>query len=84
MIIQSGIVEVVYVSDKYSQDVHVLASKRMLTMAGVRSNALRTIAYICNRDDNDDDYGSYNTDDDVDCDNDDNGDVDDCDYDDGY
>lgn len=39
MIIQSGIVEVVFVSDKYSHDEHVRASKRMLTMAGVSMHA---------------------------------------------
>lgn len=35
-IIQSGIAEVVYMSDKYSESDSVLASKRMFTTAGVK------------------------------------------------
>lgn len=35
-IIQSGIAEVVYMSDKYSDSDSVLASKRMFTTAGVK------------------------------------------------
>lgn len=35
-IIQSGIKEVVYISDKYSESESVIASKRMLTSAGVK------------------------------------------------
>ena len=37
VIIQSGIVEVVYMSDKYHDTPAMQASKRMLTMAKVRS-----------------------------------------------
>ena len=39
-IIQSGIREVVYLSDKYADTDSVLASKRMLTSAGVRLRRL--------------------------------------------
>lgn len=35
-IIQSGIKEVVYISDKYAESESVIASKRMLTSAGVK------------------------------------------------
>lgn len=35
-IIQSGIAEIVYMSDKYSESDSVLASKRMFTTAGVK------------------------------------------------
>lgn len=35
LIIQSGIREVVYVSDKYAKTKSIIASKRMLDMAGV-------------------------------------------------
>lgn len=34
-IIQSGIKEVIYISDKYAEDDLVKASKRMLTCAGI-------------------------------------------------
>ena len=41
-IIQSGIREVVYISDKYAQTDSVRASKRMLDHAGVRYRRLET------------------------------------------
>ena len=41
-IIQAGIKEVVYLSDKYGQTPMTLASKRMLTAAGVATRALET------------------------------------------
>ena len=41
-IIQSGIKEVLYLSDKYSDSPTTLASKRMLTAAGVKFTRLRT------------------------------------------
>jgi dCMP deaminase len=37
LIIQSGITEVVYLSDKYQETPSMQASRRMLTMAGVSS-----------------------------------------------
>jgi dCMP deaminase len=36
IIIQSGISEVVYMSDKYHDDYHVVASRRMLEVSGVK------------------------------------------------
>ena len=41
-IIQSGIAEVVYMSDKYSDSDSVLASKRMFTTAGVKFREYNT------------------------------------------
>ena len=41
-IIQSGVKEVVYLSDKYSDTMGNLASKRMLSAAGVRYTQLKT------------------------------------------
>jgi dCMP deaminase len=41
-IIQAGIREVVYISDKYAQTDSVRASKRMLDHAGVRYRRLET------------------------------------------
>ena len=38
-IIQSGIKEVIYISDKYQHSPNVIASKRMLTAAGVKLTA---------------------------------------------
>ena len=40
-IIQSGVKEVLYLSDKYSDSMATLASKRMLTSAGVKYTQLR-------------------------------------------
>lgn len=40
LLIQSGIKEIVYLSDKYSQTDNVKASKRMLDMAGVKYRKL--------------------------------------------
>jgi dCMP deaminase len=40
MIIQSGIGEVVYLSDKYHDTPSMQASRRMMTMAGVRSSSV--------------------------------------------
>lgn len=42
-IIQSGISEVVYESDKYAEDTKVLASKRMLQSAGVSFRQVDTV-----------------------------------------
>ena len=42
-IIQSGISEVVYESDKYAEDTKVLASKRMLQSAGVDIRQVDTV-----------------------------------------
>ena len=42
-IIQSGISEVVYESDKYAEDTKVLASKRMLQSAGVSLRQVDTV-----------------------------------------
>jgi dCMP deaminase len=42
VIIQSGIKEIVYLSDKYGKSESVLASKRMLNMAGVQYRQLNT------------------------------------------
>ena len=42
-IIQSGISEVVYESDKYAEDTKVLASKRMLQSAGVDLRQVDTV-----------------------------------------
>ena len=41
-IIQSGVKEVIYLSDKYADSMSTLASKRMLDAAGVRYNRLHT------------------------------------------
>ena len=41
-IIQSGVKEVYYLSDKYGQTMSTLASKRMLDSAGVKCTRLRT------------------------------------------
>ena len=41
-IIQSGVKEVYYLSDKYADSLTTLASKRMLDSAGVRYTQLRT------------------------------------------
>ena len=41
-IIQSGVKEVIYLSDKYSDSLSTLASKRMLMSAGVRFTKLNT------------------------------------------
>ena len=41
-IIQSGVKEVLYLSDKYSDSMSTLASKRMLLSAGVKFTQLRT------------------------------------------
>ena len=42
-IIQSGITEVVYESDKYAEDTKVMASKRMLQSAGVDLRQVDTV-----------------------------------------
>ena len=42
-IIQSGITEVVYESDKYAEDTKVMASKRMLQSAGVSLRQVDTV-----------------------------------------
>lgn len=39
-IIQSGIREVIYLEDKYASEVSVIASKKMLTMSGVKMTQL--------------------------------------------
>ena len=41
-IIQSGVKEVYYLSDKYADSMATLASKRMMDSAGVRYTQLRT------------------------------------------
>ena len=41
-IIQSGVKEVYYLSDKYSDSMATLASKRMMDSAGVRYTQMRT------------------------------------------
>jgi dCMP deaminase len=41
-IIQSGVKEVLYLSDKYATTPSTLASKRMLTAAGVKFTQLKT------------------------------------------
>ena len=41
-IIQSGVKEVLYLSDKYADSMSTLASKRMLTSAGVKYRQLKT------------------------------------------
>ena len=41
-IIQSGVKEVLYLSDKYADSAATLASKRMLTSAGVKFTQLTT------------------------------------------
>ena len=41
-IIQSGVKEVLYLSDKYADSMSTLASKRMLQSAGVKFTQLRT------------------------------------------
>ena len=41
-IIQSGVSEVLYLSDKYADSPSTLASKRMLDAAGVKYTQLRT------------------------------------------
>ena len=41
-IIQSGVKEVLYLSDKYADSMSTLASKRMLDAAGVKYTQLRT------------------------------------------
>jgi dCMP deaminase len=41
-IIQAGVKEVLYLSDKYADSPSTLASKRMLTAAGVKFTQLRT------------------------------------------
>ena len=41
-IIQSGVKEVYYLSDKYADSMATLASKRMLDAAGVKYTQLRT------------------------------------------
>jgi dCMP deaminase len=41
-IIQSGVSEVLYLSDKYANSPSTLASKRMLDAAGVKYTQLRT------------------------------------------
>ena len=41
-IIQSGVKEVYYLSDKYGQSMSTLASKRMLDSAGVKYTRMRT------------------------------------------
>jgi dCMP deaminase len=38
-IIQSGITEIIYADDKYADSVTTIASKKMLTMAGVKIRA---------------------------------------------
>ncbi len=54
-IIQSGIKEVVYLEDKYKDEVNVIASKKMLEMAGVKMRQLKverpslTLFYNANR-----------------------------------
>jgi dCMP deaminase len=45
-IIQSGIREVVYLSDKYHDDERVVASRRMLTAAGIRFRAFEEALQI--------------------------------------
>ena len=46
MIIQSGINEVVYLSDKYRSSPSMIASKRMLLMAGVNSLVYIALLFI--------------------------------------
>ena len=41
-IIQSGIREIIYFSDKYAETANICASKRMLDAAGVRYHPLQT------------------------------------------
>jgi len=41
-IIQSGVKEVLYLSDKYADSMSTLASKRMLEAAGVKFRQLKT------------------------------------------
>ena len=41
-IIQSGVKEVLYLSDKYATSASTLASKRMLASAGVKCTQLKT------------------------------------------
>jgi deoxycytidylate deaminase len=46
MIIQSGIKEVVFISDKYKDSNSMKASRRMMNMAGVSYNTLSDLSIV--------------------------------------